>query len=307
MVRTADGSEWRFCLPVRHAWRWRRALTGPTLTVWRHLYCFLGTPLLDPTEPQNTMETLVEAVTEQLPGNLLGLDLVRADGPVLVALQHAIEARGGATIPYETVERAAAHRDDPHKLQINRKHQREVARLGRRLADHLGGEVTVRDRGGEQVAIDQFLDLERSGWKGEAGSALASNQAHQEMFREICRGFATAGRLRMLSLEVDGAVIAMLCNLKAGATLFMFKTAYDEELARFSPGIQLLVASLRSFDHDPGLQTMDSCAEPTNQMINRLWSGRLPLTATAIPASGIGGRGAGLMVKATSRLTGRGR
>lgn len=293
-------------MPVRRAARWRRAPTGPCLTVWRHLYCFLGTPLVPPAGAAETLAAVVDAVREGRAGGLLGFDLVGSDGPVAAALNEAAAGGGRALIPYERFERAAAGREAGTGLAVNRKHEREISRMGRRLGEHLGDAVEMRDRSGDDDSVERFLELEASGWKGNGRTALASSPEHRELFREVCRGFSEAGRLQLLSLEASGRPVAMLCSLRAGDTLFLFKTSYDETLARFSPGVQLLTASLQNLEqNDDGLRLMDSCAEPNNAMINRLWGGRVALSSYGLPAPGLRGRTAATAVRTAARLSGR--
>ena len=107
--------------------------------------------------------------------------------------------------------------------------------MRRRLQERVG-ELTVRDRSGERDAYEEFLALERSGWKGTAGTAMASDPGHAEFFRELCSAFADAGRLQLLSLDGEQRTVAMKCNLIAGEVTYCFKIAFDEQLSQLSPG-----------------------------------------------------------------------
>ena len=60
--------------------------------------------------------------------------------------------------------------------------------------------------------IENFLTLERAGWKGRAGSALAQGKASEALFRQGLAGAARHGRLERLSLTLDDRPIAMLAN-----------------------------------------------------------------------------------------------
>ena len=55
-----------------------------------------------------------------------------------------------------------------------------------------------------------------------------------------------------------------------------------------SPGVLLEIENLRRAHSSGALEWMDSCADPSNAMINRLWLDRLPLQSIAVS---IGGRG----------------
>jgi hypothetical protein len=117
------------------------------------------------------------------------------------------------------------------------------------------------------------LRIERLGWKGRGETAMGSSAAGGQFFHGVCQAFAREGRLQLFELRAGDRVIAMKCNLIAAPGAFAFKIAFDEELSRFSPGIQLELENITAF-HRSGLDWMDSCADPDNAMINRLWTGR---------------------------------
>ena len=94
----------------------------------------------------------------------------------------------------------------------------------------------------------------------------------------------------MLSLGTTDRTAAMQCNLAAGDTLFCFKVAFDDDLARYSPGVQLELAAVEAFHDSAGLALVDSCAEPDNELINGLWPDRRTLSTLVFPAAGMAGR-----------------
>ena len=157
---------------------------------------------------------------------------------------------------------------------------------------------------GEPAAVEAFLALEASGWKGEAGTAMRS-AAHAEFFRETCAGFAAAGRLQLVALTGGDRSLAMQCNLRAGDGVFCFKLGVDEEFARYSPGVQLQVDNVHLFHGDETLQWADSCADPSNQMINRLWPDRRHLVSVMVPGAGALGRAGRLQARAAVAIRNR--
>ena len=95
----------------------------------------------------------------------------------------------------------------------------------------------------------------------------------------------------------------MLCSLIAGGTAFTFKIASAAELLSYSPGVQIEILYLDHFHVDAGLKAADSCAEPTNQMINRLWPDRRQIEILAIPRPGPVGRAAKLILQGGASIT----
>ena len=131
-----------------------------------------------------------------------------------------------------------------------------------------------------------FLELEERGWKGEAGSALQSDDATRAIFHHALAGAAARGRLERLALRLDGRPIAMLASFMTGTHAFSFKTAYDEDYARFSPGVLLQRENLDLLDRD-GFTWADSCASPDHPMIDHVWRERRVIERLSI---GVGGR-----------------
>ena len=167
--------------------------------------------------------------------------------------------------------RSGSSPEDHLANAMSRKSRKELRRQRNRL-DELGTVEMRRSRTAE--GIDQwladFLNLESGGWKGKHGSALASHTKTEAMFRNVLSSAARAGRLEHLSLTLDGKPIAMLATFLAHPGSFAFKTAFDEEFARFSPGMQLQVENLALLD-DPDLAWCDSCAAPNHPMIEHIW------------------------------------
>jgi CelD/BcsL family acetyltransferase involved in cellulose biosynthesis len=284
----ADGDEWIACLPVerRRRWRW---YPGRWVVTWRHVYCFLGTPLVDTSRVEPALEHLMEAVSASGRGTWTALEWLDGGGHLRDALDGALAARRSRALGLEAFERAALRRRaEASYLQETLKpaRRKELRRLGRRLEEELGEPVVLEDRAGDPDACEEFMRLEASGWKGRGGTALAADPAHAAFFREVCAAFAARGRLQLLRLGTPDRAVAMQCNLIAGGTLFCFKVAYDETLARWSPGVQLEARAVDVFHGRTDVALADSCADPDNELINRMWPDRRAITTLVVPPRG---------------------
>lgn len=108
-------------------------------------------------------------------------------------------------------------------------------------------------------------------------------------------------------MTAGGTTVAMKCNLLAGDAVFCFKIAFDEEWARFSPGVLLEVENVERF-HAGEATWMDSCADPDNAMINRLWPDRRRISTLLVPCGGVFGqssRSGARVILAARRRKGR--
>jgi hypothetical protein len=169
---------------------------------------------------------------------------------------------------------------------MRKKEHRELLRQRRRLGERLGGDVVCVNcalpGGGLDRAVDGFLAMEMSGWKGRDGGAMACRPGHGEFFRDMCRRFATAGNLQLWSLQVAGRPVAYQCNLVAGDCVFAFKKTYDEALHQYSPGAQLLLDTVVMFHADSRLETYDSCFDSAT-LSHDLFPDRRGLTDVLLP------------------------
>jgi len=91
-----------------------------------------------------------------------------------------------------------------------------------------------------------------------------------------------AGRLEMLRLDLDDRPIAMLVNFLAPPGSFSFKIAFDEDYARFSPGVLVQIENYQILGR-PGIAWMDSCAVEDHPMINSLWAERRAIIRVTTP------------------------
>lgn len=160
--------------------------------------------------------------------------------------------------------------------------RRQWARLNEQgvlTTDHLASD------GDAAAWIDEFLVLEASGWKGANGSALSSNPDTDGFFRSAMLAAQAAGQLELTALRIDGRAIAMLITLMSRGAGFSFKTAFNEDFARFSPGVLLQRESL-SILTERRLDWIDSCAAQDHPMIDSLWRERRTVLSLALPLPG---------------------
>jgi CelD/BcsL family acetyltransferase involved in cellulose biosynthesis len=280
------GGRWIGCLPVR--------AVGPFgLSNWRHSFSPIGTPLAD--------RGAVEEFAAALVGRFGGLNRNRflllreaGEGETTAAIRAAVSgSRRLAAILEKEVERAALRRGDGDPTaQIKPKRRKEMEKKRRQLAEELGHELEVVDRSADPAAVDDFLRIEAAGWKGAGGTAMQS-AGQGDAFRALCEGYAAAGRLQLLALEADSRPVAMICNLAMGNELFNLKVTYDEELRRFAPGIQLEIETMKIFAENRREEVFDSCADPDNELLNRLWPDRVRATTILIGPGGPGGKAIG--------------
>ena len=88
-------------------------------------------------------------------------------------------------------------------------------------------------------ALKEFIDLEASGWKGDNGSAIASNSTTRRFYELTTTGLAPRGLVRIYEMRFNDKLIASDLGFLMNGVFFSVKVAYDESFSRYSPG-QLL-------------------------------------------------------------------
>ncbi len=259
---------------------------------WLHANAFCGVPLIAAGHEDAFWRALL-AHFDRFPRRALFLHLPKlpADGPVDAALNrvlsenrraHYVAAEEGRAMLTGAAD-AAAYLE----AAMSAKKRKELRRQHNRLAEEgvLAFERVEGEAGVAQWA-QEFLTLEAAGWKGAGGSALASAPDTRAMFTQTLAGAAAAGRLERLALRLDGRAIAMLVNFITAPGAYSFKTAFDEDYARFSPGMLLQLENLSLIER-PDIHWADSCAAEGHPMIERLWRGKRRMVSRNIA---IGGR-----------------
>jgi CelD/BcsL family acetyltransferase involved in cellulose biosynthesis len=262
-------------MPVRH------------VENWMHYNSFFGAPLVRRGFESYFWHRALDLLDAD-PHAPSFLHLVALDGagPLAVSL---LQARRGSAIVHRS-SRAMLQSDlSPdayYEATVRKKKRKEIGRLQSRLAE-LGKVESQRMKAGDDVGnwINSFLKLEASGWKGRDGAALANTRDTENFVRAALRGAHAAERLEMLRLDVDGRTIAMLVNFLTPPGSFSFKIAFDEEYARFSPGVLVQLENLKILEA-PGIDWMDSCAAENHPMINSLWAERREIVRLSVPLKG---------------------
>ena len=258
---------------------------------WLHPNIFFGTPLVAAGAEVAFWQAVLDWADSNPAFSLfLHLYEIALAGPVYEALESVLAADGRAWGIVERKERALLSSELCAEAYLAKslpaRNRKDLNRRFRRLAEL--GEIDLRWETGSDALprwIDEFLALEAAGWKGEAGSALACDAATRALFRESLTGAAMRERLVRLSLRLNGRPIAMLSTFLTPPGAYGFKTAFDEDYARFSPGLLLereFLTALHRFD----IGWCDSCAAPDHSVMNRFWRERRPVGRVSIAIGG---------------------
>jgi len=250
---------------------------------WYHDHMFLGTPLVAAGEEKAFWAAALEAIGEaDWAPNFLHLRGLAEGGPVHRGLGAGAVVHRRLRASLHSALGPAAY----FEQAVGAKKRKELRRLRKRLAEL--GPVETRSLGDKadlDLWCDAYFALERKGWKGREGSALACDAATERFFRETLAAAWDAGRLQFLRLDLAGLPIAMLVNFLSPPGSFSFKTVFDEDYARFSPGVLIQIDNLAILDR-PDIDWTDSCAVDDHPMIDNLWRERRAIVRVTVPLPG---------------------
>lgn len=265
---------------------------------WIHRHGFYGAPLLRKGREEAGWEAVL-ATLDAAPwsGHFLHLRRIAAEGPAAQALARVCARQGRRLEEVGRSQRALLHSPLDAQAyweqQVRAKKRKELRRLMARLGDEGPVQTRVlRDAAELPEWVDTFLAVERAGWKGERGTALASSPADTAFFRTGCAAALASGALDLLRLDCGDRTIAMLLNFVGPDGAFSFKIAVDPAFARYSPGVLIEQFNLVRVLDDRVAPWMDSCAAPDHPMIDSLWGERRTIAQYRVALRHGGMRGA---------------
>lgn len=272
-------------LPVISAWR-AYHIPLPAL-VSADPYGALSTPLLDRDTAQDAVLRLLQQARNSGAHALILRD-ISLEGAAMQAIRDALDTAGLAPRILQSHARAYldARRDADELLRdaLGAKKLKELRRQRNRLAEH--GDVTfhvARTPAEIAGAIDTFLALEASGWKGKRGTALVLDAGDNAFIRNATQALAEQGQCEIVTLRAGDRPVASGVLLKHLDRAFYFKLGIDERFAKLSPGVQLTLDVTRHLCADPAIASADSTADAGHPMIDPIWRGRLAIGDVLIP------------------------
>jgi CelD/BcsL family acetyltransferase involved in cellulose biosynthesis len=252
-----------------------------------HPYGTLCSPPLDHDMAVDAAATLMQAARKS-GARALVLREVALDGAAMKAFNSVLRDEGlrGRLLQWHLRASLDATRDADEVLRdaLGAKKLKELRRQRHRLAEH--GAVTFEvARSPQEVAtaLEAFLTLEASGWKGTRGTALAQVEGDAIFIRRATGALAASGNCEIVTLRAGATPVASGIVLRHQSRAFFFKLGVDERFAKFSPGVQLTLDLTRHLCADPDITSADSTASADHPMINPIWRGRFAIGDVLIP------------------------
>ena len=287
LVLAEHGGTVRACVPVTSVTAHQGRTGGPGHTALKTRVVptavSLGTPLVSPDGGRDALACVLNEIrreAEQRGAHLVIMEWVGHDGPISGMLTEAGAETNNRLVEFDLWERGLLRRRDDEEEDywlrgIGKNRRRSIRQHHQHLIEALGASPTLRKRS-DGACVDAFLQLEASGWKGHEpeGAAMWRQVTTTRFFEAVCSRYLADGRMWFASLEVNETPIAMVCCVRAGDGVFAYRTAYDEDLAKYGPGVQVFLAEMERFGRETDADWLDTCAVRDNQHLLGLFPDR---------------------------------
>jgi hypothetical protein len=244
-----------------------------TLEALPYNYAFLSTPVIDHDFVDQVIPAFLDAIADSpdMP-KVINLPSFNAESSAYEVLAKALAARGGVQLRLAENSRPFVTREFGVKRSgsTRKKLRQDWKRL---CATGAADVLNDRTPTAVQAAFETFLALESGSWKGRRGTALLCDKDDAAFVRRLIGQLADQGNASVALLRVDARPIAAQVLMYCGATAYTWKTAFDAQYAKYSPGALLVDKATEELFSGPGIDAIDSCAVEESFM-GQLWAGR---------------------------------
>jgi CelD/BcsL family acetyltransferase involved in cellulose biosynthesis len=224
--------------------------------------------------------------------DVLRLRRLHSDGAIRAAFEAAARERGLVTEAFEHGSDCFLELPDgweTFRADLSTKLRKNTERADRRLAE--SGELTFAAHEREEgldALLEECMQLERLGWKGESGDTIESRPAWRRFYSELAHGSARAGRLALYTLRLDGALLAYDLCLRAQGRINLLKISYHPDFNKHSPSNVLRYKVFRR-EIESGEVRVYHFGDPSDWKLR--WTDRVtPLVDLHVYAAGPRGR-----------------
>ena len=236
-------------------------------------YAFLSNPVIDPEFMDEAVAAFLDAIEHErrLP-KVVRLRYLDANSDSYAAILKALVARGAHVVKLSERQRAFVTKE--FGLKRSGSTRKKLRQDWHRLCA-LGTVEVLNDRShvAAQDAFEIYLAMEVASWKGARGTALLCDAADAAFARRLIAALAAERNASVALLKVDGRVVAAQVLLYCGSMAYTWKTAFDSDFGKFSPGALLVDKVSEQLFAAHGIEAIESCS-PQGGFMSRMWDGR---------------------------------
>jgi len=180
---------------------------------------------------------LLQGLFRALPGFVWAIELIAID-PRYSANFFQSDVFALASAQAYTIGVHSGLRFDNYWGHRSKNLRANIRRYGNRLEKEFGS-LTLRritEPGDMTSGVGRYGDLESSGWKGAAGSAISGDNVQGAFYSEVMRRFAVHGKAIIYEHYVADRLAASRLMIENDTMGVILKTTYDEKLSNIAPG-----------------------------------------------------------------------
>jgi CelD/BcsL family acetyltransferase involved in cellulose biosynthesis len=252
----------------RFALGWPRLLLAPPFN-----YAFVSNPVADRRFIKETVAAFLAALASHptLP-KLIRLSYLDAGSDTGEAVLQVVSSGAAQSLTLSQRERPFASKE------VNLKSSGSTRKKLRQDANKLAAKGSIdivndRNETAAREAFEIFLSMEMKSWKGDRGTALLSSDKDAAFTRAMIGNLAARQDASIALLRVNGQPIAAQVLLYSGRMAYTWKTSFDADYARYSPGALLIERLTESLFASDAVDAIESCS-PEGSFMQQLWSGQ---------------------------------
>lgn len=239
----------------------RHALRFRYISVWQHSQCFFCEPLCI---NRNLLYEVIHFVMVKM-----GLSIIRLPIHEKYAFGQDIDSQS-ISFPFSRGVVSNFSELDSHFEKLPRRTKLENKRIVNRLFSVTGALYICSRKDEERNWLEDYCQLENSGWKGRTGGSIQSTPDVYSYYQEVYNTAINSGRMEFQGLFNQCEVLAISLRICSKNKGFDLKTSYNEMFKELYPGVVLEIQNLKALSNS-AFEMIDSCATPGNRLINRIW------------------------------------
>jgi len=196
---------------------------------------------------QDGIAILLDYLDHAVPSwGCLEMKRVPADSPTIAA-ENALKEKFNIIREYDG---EGAYLDiegnfESYFSNLDSRFRHNLRNAARKVENITGVELETKDgTKSTKEDFETFVEMESAGWKGKAGSAIASNESLKNFYEAVVERLCMHDWLEWHFLKTENEIIAGQMTFRMGPTLVGMKTAYNEKFHFCSPGNYMLMKGI---------------------------------------------------------------
>lgn len=260
----------------------------PTANAAANLYQFSGTPLVDRDYAAAVVGKWLDLLVSGAIKSVWTFNDFDMGTPLAELILDGAMARDISALQVNPYERAfltrlpegfEAHLEtvlSKNRLKDVRRTMRRLQEVGTLALEHTVDSASMRRR------LEDFLELEHAGWKGEKGTSFLSNATDAGFARQAY----VAPFAAMDSLLLDGKPVAMKLYIRTGDTAFTPKITCDETHKKLGPGMALEYMLIEKFYRSDLPAAVDAAATAEGHSALNFFNGQKHMATLIVGRAG---------------------